>query len=399
MGSDRLIAAGIDAGSAYVRCVAACLEDGQMRLMGFSETLSHGWNRGRISDTAALSASILEAVRRAEEMAGMSLESAVFGMGGTVVHGSDSRGINDFGRPREIDQSDLNRAVERAYRIGLGEDRMVLQLFPQDFTIDGRSGYRSPLGAVGARLDAHIHLITTSVQEHHSLIGVANQAYVQVEETVFEGIAAAYAAILPEDRRDGLALLDIGAQSSNLVAYLGDALVLSCCIPVGGEHFTRDVARGLRARHEDAERLKREYGSVVAELTAPNSFVEVPSPDGRSTRESSRKQLNWMLEARAEELFEFARRELIRAGMDGALMGGIVLTGGGARLNGMCDMAERVLNCHARNGLPVGILGWPPEIDDPAWVTVAGLAMYSARLKAHDASTRESAGLIGRLFR
>ena len=157
--------------------------------------------------------------------------------------------------------------------------------------------------------------------------------------------------------------------------------------------------RGLCTSYEDAVRLKEEYGCAVLGLTADNSLIEVPSPEDRGAREAPRRLLNQIIEARAEELFRFVRKELARVGMDQALMGGVVLSGGGAKLNGMCDMAEKVLNCQARNGLALGIRDWPEEIDDPVWTTAAGLMMYSAKLKEREESQRRAVGFLGRMLK
>jgi cell division protein FtsA len=184
-----------------------------------------------------------------------------------------------------------------------------------------------------------------------------------------------------------------------LILYDGEACVSACSLPVAGDHFSRDVAWRFTVSLEDAERIKQQYGCAVLGLTADNSLIDVPTPDGRAPREAPRRDLNEVLEARAEELFLFVREEIAAAGMEQELMEGVILTGGGARLIGMCDMAERVLNCQARNGLPVGILGWPDAINDPAWTTAAGLAMYSARLKHRHGANRGAPGLLGHLLR
>ena len=179
--------------------------------------------------------------------------------------------------------------------------------------------------------------------------------------------------MLPEDRARGVALVDIGAHSTEIVVYDGDAMLRASSIPVSGDFFTSDVAFGMTVSFEDAEALKREYGCAILGLTSDNSLIEVPSPEGRAPREAPRRLLNDILEARAEELFLYVRNELARVGMDQQLLEGIILTGGGAMLNGMCDMAERVVNCPARNGLPQGIAGWPDEINDAGWCVAAGL--------------------------
>jgi cell division protein FtsA len=226
-----------------------------------------------------------------------------------------------------------------------------------------------------------------------------HEARLKVEETVFEAVAAAYATVLPEDRNRGVALVDIGLHSTEIVIYEGDALVHSASLPVSGDHFTRDVAWGLCVSYEDAEELKREYGCAILGLTSDNSLIEVPSPEGRQPKEAPRRQLNEILEARAEELFFYVGREFVKAGMEKSLGDGVVLTGGGSLLNGMCDMAERVLNCQARNGLPVGVENWPVDLLDSSWATTAGLTMYSARLKLLKDNKRRAPGFLGLVMR
>ncbi len=392
-------AAGLDAGSLHTRFMMGVLEPSGLRLIGFGETESEGWVKGRIADQRAASESILRAVREAELKAQAIAESAVAGVGGPTVRGANSRAAIEVGRKREIEHRDVTRAIERASRVQLHEDRMMLQACLQDFVVDDHPGHRDPRGMIASRIEANMHLVTASVQEHECLVTAMNQAHLAAQETVYEGIAACYAAILPEERREGIALLDIGVHSSELSVYYGDSLQLASSIPICGDHFTKDIARGLCTTYEDAVRLKEEYGCAVLGLTADNSLIEVPSREERGAREAPRRLLNQILEARAEELFRLIRRELARVGMDQALMGGIVLCGGGARLNGMCDMAERVLNCQARNGLALGIRDWPEEIDDPVWTTAAGLMMYSAKLKSRQQAQQRAAGFLGRMLR
>jgi cell division protein FtsA len=374
-------------------------DGGPVRLLGYGEADSRGWSKSRLSDQNAAVESIRQAVREAEANAQISVEAAVVGLGGTAVDGSHSRGVYEFGRPRPITAGDMAYAVELACRVRLEDDRMLLQVCPQDFTVDGRAGYRNPDGASCNRLEAHVHAITTLSYEHQCLTAAVHQAHIGVEETIFEAVGAAYASILPEERSQGIALVDIGAHSTEMIVYDGDALLLSCSLPVSADHFTRDVAWGLCTSFEDAQRLKEEYGCAILGLTNDNHLIEVPSPEGRPAREATRRQLNEILEARGEELFGFVRQELTKVGMEQSLMDGVVLCGGGAMLNGMCDIAEQVLNCQARNGLAVGIYGWTDEVDHPAWTTAAGLAMYSARLKMHRDEKRKAPGFLGLVLR
>ncbi|HYP12602.1 MAG TPA: cell division protein FtsA, partial [Bryobacteraceae bacterium] len=358
-----------------------------------------GWVKGRLSDQPAATEAIRATVIEAEKRAGASVEGAVVGLGGGTIEGYNSRGLYEFGRAREIDPGDLNYAVELASKLRLNDERFVLQVAPQDFTVDGRAGYRNPRGVNCARLEAHVHLVTVSNHDHQTLVNAVHQANMAVEETIFEPAAAAYAAVLQDERSRGVAVVDVGAHSTDIAIYDGDALLRASSIPVSADHFTRDVAFGLTVSYEDAENLKREYGCAILGLTSDSSLIEVPSPEGRAPREAPRKLLNEILEARAEELFMYVRNEIAKVGMEQQLLEGVVLTGGGALLNGMCDMAERVVNCPTRNGLPIGIEGWPEEINDPGWCVAAGLSMYSAKLKTRKEWKRTAPGIMGLVYR
>jgi len=392
-------AVGLDAGSRYTRLVICALEGGRLRYLGGSAVESQGWLKGRIADQRAVTDCIVAAVREAEANAGVTVESVVAGVGGQTVRGANGRGVVELGHTREIEQRDVNRVVDRASHVQLQEDRMVLQLFPQDFVVDDHPGHRDPRKMMASRLEINVHLVTTSVQEHAALVGAINQASLVVEETIFEGLASCYSTVLPEERREGIAVIDIGAQSTELVVYYGDSMYLASTVKVCGDHFTRDLAQGLTISYEDAELVKLEYGSALAEICPENVLVELPTPGNREPRQAQRRFINQILEARSEELFQYVRAELVRVGMDRALIGGVFLTGAAARLPDLCDVAERILMCQARYGLTIGIENWPEGMKDPEWSAVAGLAMYSAKLKAQVEQARETAGWLGRILK
>ena len=395
MAATTQIAVGLDAGSSRTRCIICALEGDQIRYLSHGLSESAGWAKGRVSDQEALAESIRAAVTDAERGAHVAVESVTVGVGGMGIAGAQSRGVYEFGRPREVDAEDMAYAVKLAADVRLERDRMLLHVAPQDFTLDGRAGYRKPHKGVCSRLEANVHIVTASFQEHQAVIAAAHMAGLAVEETVFEPMAAAYAALYAEERARGAAVLDLGLHSTDLVVYDGDALLLASSIPIWADHLTRDVAAIFKVTYEDAECLKQQYGCALLGLTSDSSFIEVPSPEGRPPREARRSELNEILEARAEEMFLYVRTELQRAGMERNLLEGIFLCGGGAYLNGMCDMAERVLNCQAGNALAKGFGNWPEELNTPAWTTSAGLALYSAKLKLHQPPKRRLPGLMG----
>jgi cell division protein FtsA len=399
MSTKPFIAVGLDAGSRYTRCVISTLENNRMRFLGCGAVESQGWVKSRIADQQTVSHCILAAVQQAESAAQMLVESVTAGFGGATVRGANTRSKFELGRPREITQADVNTALKRASKVQLQEDRMILQLFPQDFVVDDHPGHRDPRKMLAYAIEANVHIITASDKEHNALVGAVNQAHLSVDETVFEAIASCYGAVLPEQRYEGLACLDIGAHSSELVVYYGDSLQLAAAIAIGGDHFTRDIAHFLKISFDDASLVKEVFGSATSLSTAMNSFIELPAPEGREAREASRRELNRIIEARAHELFDLVRKELLRVGMERALTSGLVLTGGGAHLHGMCDTAEQVLDCPISLGRGTGVKDWPDDLDLPSWSTALGLSMYSARLRTQVDLERQSIGLLGRILR
>jgi len=231
------------------------------------------------------------------------------------------------------------------------------------------------------------------------LVAALHESHLSAEETVYEPVAAAYASVLPEERERGIAVIDIGAHSTDIAIYSSDALMSSASVPIGGDHFTSDVAYCLKTSFEDAEKLKEEYGCARLGLAQDDNLLDVPSHEGRPSRETKRGALNEILEARAEELFTFVRDEVDRVGMTRQLLEGAILTGGTAMLPGMLDVAENTLQCQARNGLPIGIKDLPDELMTPAWTTAAGLAMYSARLKAYRDGRSRPPGFLNLILR
>ncbi len=382
MARKQSIAVGLDIGSAWVRIVALSADGGLVRFRGHAAVPSRGWHRGQLADQGAVAETVRAAVRAAEAVCEEHIGSAVVGMGGPGVRAQQGRGLYEFGRRRPIDHGDMVYAVELAAKARLEAGRLLLQVLAQDFTVDGQQPMLHPLNIECQRLEAHTLLITASAQEHQALVSAVNQASLRVEETVFEPMAAAYASILGGERGGGVALVDIGAHSTNAVYYDGDAMLYAIGMPVSGDHFTRDVGEVKALSFDEAERLKLAHGCALLGLTADNIIIELPAEMGRPGREISRRELIETLEARAMQIFELVERFRIHHARDLPLREGVVLVGGASQLEGMVEVAERVLGCPARLGFPRGIAEWPEELMTPVWTTAAGLAMYSARLQA-----------------
>jgi cell division protein FtsA len=398
MAGKQILGVGLDAASRETRIVICALENGRLRLLAGAAQPSRGWLKGRIADQKAVADSILAVLREVETAAGVSVESAVVGMGGPTIRGANTRGVLELEYVREIEQRDIRRVMERASHVQLQEDRMVLQLFPQDFVVDEHPGHSDPRKMMASKLEVNVNVVTASVQEHAALVGAVNQAHLLVEETVFEALAACYAAVLPEERREGIAVVDIGAESTEMVAYWGDSLYLASTVRVCGDHFTRDLAQGLFLTFDEAEALKLEYGGALAEACPENVLVDLPTPGGYERRAASGRFINRILEARGEELFLHVQSELARVGMENALLG-VFLTGGGARLPDLCQVAKGILQCQAHRGQAIGIDDAPAELSDPTWCVASGLAMYSAKLKVKERLRQETAGWLGKILK
>jgi cell division protein FtsA len=401
MTTKPILATGVDAGSTYTRVVIGLVEEDRLRFLGCGSAPAEGWSKSRIVDQQAVSKSILAAVEQAEAMAQVHVETVVAGVGGLSVRAAGNAGRVDLTRPREIEQRDVNRAMERAMRVQLQDDRMMLHVLPQAFVVDDQEDCQDPRRMMATRLIANALLVTVSQQEHATLTGAINLAHLAVDETVYEPLASCYASVLPEDRLGGIAVVDIGAQSTEVICYFMDSVQLASTIRICGDHFSRDVAFALHVPLEDGALVKEEFGSALAEGTADNSVVELPFRDGagRESREVPRLLVNRILESRAQELFTMVKEELTAAGIYPALANGLVITGAGALLPGICDVAERELQRPARIGLTQGYRDLPVELKDPAWTTAAGLSMYAARLRTQVDLERRSTGLLGRILR
>lgn len=382
MAHEPQLAVGLDLGAAVTRILICAVEDGCLRYLGHSTVPSRGWVRGQIADQNIVAEDIRQTMAEAEGRAGVQIGEAVVGVGGPTVRSQQARGVYDFGRARPIDADDLRYTMDLARQTALEEDRMLLQMAPQDFTVDGRPPMAHPLNLMCTRLEAHALLVTTSHQDHQVIESTVQQAHLSIQETVFEAFAAAYSSVLPDERASGVCVVDLGAQSTGMVVYDADSMVYATGMPVSGDHFSRDVAELRSLSLDEAERLKMAHGCALVGLTADNIVIELPAEEGRPAREVSRRALNEILEARATQLFEMVEARRRRFAPDVPLREGIVLTGAASQLEGLVEVAEKLMGSPARIGFPRGIADWPNELMAPDWTVTAGLAMYSARLRA-----------------
>ena len=373
----------IDVGSAKTCALIGEVSNGTLRYRGHGIAESRGTRKGAIVDLEKASAAIHRAVEEAEKIAAASIESAVLTVGGPLMRGLNSRGgVNLNARTREIAREDIRQAIDRARSVVLPADREMLHLLPQEYIVDQQSGIRDPLGMTGAKLEVSIHIITASKSSVQSVTTAANRAGIQVLDTVFEGLAAAECTLRSDERELGVCLLDIGAGTTELIVFFEGCVAHTGVVPIGGDHFTNDVAVGLRTPLIEAEKIKRSFGHAVITSVPESNEIEVPAVGDRLARLMPQRLLSEILEPRARELFELVRENLRQGGVLEALGGGVVLSGGGSKLPGLLEVGESVLRCPTRMGYPAALSRMPALVAEPEFTAAIGALMYAHRSRA-----------------
>lgn len=386
----------VDVGSAKTCVLASEVAEGGLRYAGHGVTESRGSRKGVIVDLDKAVASVQKAVEEAESLAQRPVEGAVVGIGGAHIRGVNSRGGVTLGsRPREITRDDVREAVEKARAIAIPPDRQVLHILPQEFIVDDEPGIRDPLGMIGARLEVQVHLVTAASSAVQNVVTVLNKAGVEVQDVIYEPVAAADAVLKPDERELGVALIDIGAGSADVITYCEGSVSHSAVVPVGGDHFTSDVSVGMRTPLYDAEKVKRLFGSAIADRIPEANEIEVPTVGDRGSRMMPQRLLADILEPRAVELLEMVAENLEKARVLELCGAGVVLTGGGARLSGMLEQCERILKRPTRLGTPMAIAKMPAAMAEPEYATPVGLAFYAHRSRL--ARRSPDKGIVGKL--
>lgn len=375
---------GLDIGTSCVRVVMAEIaDDGEIEIIGIGEAESRGLRKGVISRPELVVDSIKRAVDAAERVAGLEVGNLYVGLAGAHIRGENHQGrIAIPGRNREIGRDDIKRVIETACAIPLPAGREVADVLPQEYTVDDQDGIDDPLGMLGSRLAVSVHIVTSPIAAKQNVVTSVNRAGFHVADVYLSHLAAAEAVLTDDDREYGAAVVNIGAETTSLAIYQRGAVWHTAIIPVGGSHFTNDIAVGLRTSIPDAERIKREEGCASRLLLTPElgaELIEVPSIGGRPPRVVSRQILCDILEPRAEEVLTHVQEEIRRAGFDRQLSSGVVLTGGGALLSGMVEVAEQVFSAPIRLGAPEGYVGLGRDLAQPVYAAAVGLAASGAR--------------------
>jgi cell division protein FtsA len=387
---------GLDIGSTKTCVLLAEMENEQIRFLALGAAESKGLRKGLIVNLDSAVGSIRRAVEEAESVANVPVESAVIGVAGSHVRGVNSRGGIPLGpRARDIEREDVRHAIDTARNIALPADREVLHVLPHEFIVDAQDGIRDPVGMVGQRLEANVHIVTSSVAATQNLVTAANKAGILINDTVLEPLAAAEACLTQDERELGCCLLEIGGGTTELIVYGGGVVRHTGAVAIGGDHFTNDLAVGLRTPIPEAERIKRHHGCAAGHLLYNDGALEIASVGNRPPRTIFSRMLTEIIEPRAQEWLTLIAEDLRRAGLDRQIPAGFVMAGGGARLNGLLELAEEEFRLPARIAEPHGMLELPEQVGQPEYATAVGLVLYAA--KARKAAAQRPANLVSKL--
>jgi len=371
------IIVGLDIGTTKIACIAGEVTEDGVDIIGIGTAPSKGLRRGYVVNIDATVASIQQAVDEAENMAGCEISTVYAAISGAHVRGLNSNGIVAV-KDKEVRDADIARVIEQAKAVNIPMDREVLHVLPQQYVVDDQDGIRDPLGMAGVRLEAKVHIVTTLVASAQNVIKCANRCNLQVADIVLESLASSQAVLEDDEKELGVAVIDIGGGTCDLMVYADGAIVHTSVLPLGGGHITNDIATVLRTPLDQAEKLKRKYGAALRELVSDGERMEVQSSGGRAPRMLPRSELVEVIEPRVEEIFEHVKKELYRSGYFDGLAAGCVLTGGATAMEGVTEIAERVLGLPTRRGAPTKIGGLVDVVRSPSYATGVGLVMFGA---------------------
>jgi len=345
---------GLDAGTYKTTAVVAETGPQGAQIVGIGAAPSEGIRKGTIVNIEAAVRAMRKAVEEARLMAGCELHAVFAGVAGAQIQSFNSHGMAVV-KNREVSSADVASVVDAARAVALPVDRQILHVLPQEFAIDGQNGVKDPVGMWGVRLEAEVHIVTASVTGIQNMVRCCERAGLHVRDLFLPALAAAEAVLGPEEKELGVALIDMGGGTTDVVVFHDGVVRHTAVLAVGGHHFTNDIAVGLRTPLGEAEKIKQRHGCALSELLSGEEEVEVPGVGGRTPRVISRQELGAIIQPRAEEVFTLVRRELSEACPPEALGSGAVLTGGGAIMDGMPQLAERVLRMPVRRGAPIHV--------------------------------------------
>jgi cell division protein FtsA len=379
LANDSLVV-GLDIGTTKVCAVIGERnENGILEITGVGMSPSTGLRKGVVVNIEATLRSVAAAIEAAEMMSGQDVHSCWTGIGGSHIDGLNSRGVvavtGKNRETREIGSEDLNRVLEAARAVVIPMDRQVLEVIPQSYIVDDQKGIRDPLDMIGVRLEAEVHIITCSVTGAQNLIKCVNRAGFRVNDLILQSLAAGRAVLTAEEKELGVALIDLGGGTTEVMVYSQGTPYSTTTIPAGGAQVTSDISIIKNISFETAERIKIDAGCCLEELMEGDDDIIVPGVGGRPPLPIPKSQILQIIRPRMEEIFSMVKEKLDKLSLSRPLGGGIVLTGGGAQLLGAAELASRMFKLPVRVGNPLPLGGLVEEYRSPVYATAVGLVL------------------------
>jgi len=399
MARKQAIHVGLDLGTHKTSVLVAAMQDDGPHVIGLGTAPSQGLKRGVVVNIDSTVHAIQRAVREAEVMADCEIHSVVVSASGSHLRGFNSHGMVPI-KNREVSAADIELVLDAAKAVALPMDRQVLHVLPQEYIIDDQDGIKEPQGMAGVRLEARVHVLTAATAAVQNVMKCCERSGLEVSQVVLAPLASANAVLTDEERELGVAMIDIGGGTTDLVVYHGGAVRHTAVLGLGGSHLTNDIAAGLRTPPQEAEKLKQRFGSALASSVSNDDMIEVPSVGGRGPRVLARQILAEIIEPRVEEILGLVSKEISRAGVEGLLSSGIVLTGGSASLDGIAGLAERVFHLPVRLGAPSQAGGGLADIvSGPAYATAMGLLLGAgaSNIEIAIATSNGSQGVLSKV--
>ena len=389
------IIVGLDVGTTKICAVVGELIEGELEIRGISTSASTGLRKGVVVDIELTVESIKNAVKTAESITGVEINAVYVGIAGGHIKGFNSYGAVGL-RGKEVAYVDVERVIDSAKAVYVPLDREVLHVIPTGYILDGQNGIRDPVGMMGVRLEAKVYIVTGAVTSVQNLLKCCEKVGLEVADIVFEPVASAEAILTDDEKELGVAIVDIGGGTTDIILYKDGSLRHTSVLAIGGNHFTNDIAVGLRVSVSEAERVKKSFGSAATSMVSDSEEIDIIQAG--QGRKILRRCLSEIIQPRTEELLDLIKGELISCSAYDIASTGVVLTGGCSLLEGLDRMAEAVLGLPVRIGFPKDIKGCKDMINNPMYATGVGLVLYgsdteSGRVFYPDAFT----GIFGKM--
>jgi len=373
---EKNLIVGLDIGtSKVVSIVGEIKADGEIEIIGIGSHPSRGLKKGVVVNIESTVQSIQRALEEAELMAGCEIHSVHAGIAGNHIRSLNSHGIVAI-KEREVTHGDVERVIDAARAVAIPADQKILHILPQEFIIDEQEGIREPIGMSGVRLEARVHMVTGAVSAAQNIVKCVRRCGLDVDDLILEQLSSSYAVLSDDEKELGVCLVDIGGGTTDIAIFTDGSIRHTAVIPIAGDQVTNDIAVALRTPTQHAEEIKIKYACALTQLAASDETIEVPSIGDRPSRRLSRQTLAEVVEPRYEELLTLVQAELRRSGFEDLVAGGVVMTGGSSKMEGLIELAEEVFHMPVRLGVPQYVTGLVDVVRNPIYATGVGLLLF-----------------------